>query len=128
VGRTVGKKLFTNPHSKIFRKSYLDRTEAFYAKQGWKMVILARFAPILRTFSPFVAGMARMNYAAFMVYSLISSVSWVSIFVAAGYYFGNIPSVKRNFHIVIVAIILISALPALIEVWKARKEANHARA
>ncbi len=121
VGRTAGKKLFKNPRSKIFRKEYLERTEKFYAKHGGKMVILARFAPILRTFSPFVAGMAKMNYSRFLIYSVGGSVCWVSIFVGAGFFFGNLPSVKSNFHIVIVAILVISALPALIEGWKMRK-------
>ncbi|HEY8279577.1 MAG TPA: DedA family protein [Bdellovibrionota bacterium] len=128
VGRKVGLKLFQNPKSKIFRKEYLDRTEKFYAKHGGKMVILARFAPILRTFSPFVAGMAKMNYSRFLAYSVGGSVTWVSIFLGAGYYFGNIPAVKRNFHIVIVAILVISALPALIEAWKIRQESRRLRA
>jgi membrane-associated protein len=121
VGRKLGLRLFQNPRSKIFRREYLERTEKFYKKHGGKMVILARFAPILRTFSPFVAGMAKMNYSRFLTYSVGSSISWVSIFLGAGYFFGNIPAVKRNFHIVIVAILVISALPALIEGWKLRQ-------
>lgn len=124
VGRKTGLKLFQNPDSKIFRKEYLVRTEAFYAKHGGKMVILARFAPILRTFSPFVAGMAKMNYVQFLAYSVGGAISWVSIFLSAGYFFGNLPAVKRNFHIVIVAIIVISALPAFLEAYKARKESR----
>ena len=127
VGRAAGARLFQNPNSKLFRREYLERTEKFYAKHGGKMVILARFAPILRTFSPFVAGMARMSYGRFLAYSVGGSITWVSIFLGAGYYFGNLPSVKRNFHVVIVAILVISALPALIEAWKIRKEAKLAK-
>lgn len=121
VGRQAGMKLFQNPNSKIFRREYLERTQHFYAKNGGKMVILARFAPILRTFSPFVAGMAKMPYPIFLTYSIVGSVVWVSIFLGAGFYFGNIPSVKSNFHIVIVAIIVISLAPAVIEAWKIKK-------
>ena len=88
------------------------------------MVILARFAPILRTFSPFVAGMARMRYGRFLAYSIGGSVIWVTCFLGAGFYFGNLPSVKRNFHLVIIAILVISAMPALIEAWKIRKESR----
>lgn len=124
VGRKVGLKLFQNPNSKIFRREYLAKTEKFYAKHGGKMVILARYAPIVRTFSPFVAGMAKMNYTRFLVYSVVGAATWVGIFLGAGYFFGNIPTVKRNFHIVIVAIVVISFLPALIEAWKLRKEAK----
>jgi len=126
VGRTVGLQLFRDPKSKLFRKEYLDRTEKFYSKHGGKMVILARFAPILRTFSPFVAGMAKMSYRQFIAYSVGGSVTWVGLFLGAGYFFGNIPAVKSNFHIVIVAIILISALPALMEAWKLRCESRAA--
>jgi membrane-associated protein len=122
VGRFAGKKLFTNPRSKIFRKEYLDRTHAFYEKHGGKMVIIARFAPILRTFSPFVAGMAGMRYRSFLLYSVGGAVLWVVSFLGAGHYFGNLPAVKRNFHVVILAIIVISAIPAIVEAWKARAE------
>ncbi|MGZ3651588.1 MAG: DedA family protein [Bdellovibrionota bacterium] len=122
IGRSAGSRLFQNPNSRIFRREYLERTEHFYARHGGKMVILARFAPILRTFSPFVAGMARMAYSRFLAYSVGGSAAWVSLFLGAGYFFGNLPAVKRNFHIVILAILVISALPALIEAWKMRSE------
>jgi len=122
VGRFAGTRLFRNPNSRIFRREYLERTEMFYGRHGGKMVILARFAPILRTFSPFVAGMARMAYSQFLAYSVGGSAAWVSLFLGAGYFFGNLPAVKRNFHIVILAILVISALPALIEAWKMRSQ------
>jgi membrane-associated protein len=124
IGRQAGARLFQNPNSKLFRREYLTRTEKFYAKRGGIMVILARFAPILRTFSPFVAGMARMSYRRFLAYSVGGSVAWVGAFLGAGYYFGNVPAIKRNFHVVILVILVISALPALIEAYKIRKESN----
>jgi membrane-associated protein len=128
IGRQAGARLFQNPNSKLFRREYLTRTEKFYAKRGGMMVILARFAPILRTFSPFVAGMARMSYRRFLAYSVGGSVAWVGAFLGAGYYFGNVPAIKRNFHVVILVILVISALPALLEAYKIRKESNTLRA
>jgi membrane-associated protein len=128
VGRAAGARLFANPSSKLFRREYLERTEKFYAKHGGKMVILARFAPILRTFSPFVAGMARMPYAQFLAYSVGGSVAWVSSFLGAGFFFGNLPAVKRNFHLVILAILVISAIPALLEAWRIRRASGPASA
>jgi membrane-associated protein len=124
IGRQAGARLFSNQNSRLFRREYLERTEKFYAKQGGKMVILARFAPILRTFSPFVAGMARMSYRRFLAYSIGGSITWVGAFLGAGYYFGNLPAVKRNFHVVILAILVVSALPALIEAHKMRRQSR----
>jgi membrane-associated protein len=128
VGRNLGARLFANPSSKLFRREYLERTEKFYVKHGGKTVILARFAPILRTFSPFVAGMARMPYRQFLGFSVGGSAAWVSVFLSAGFFFGNLPSVKRNFHFVILAILVISVLPAVIEGWKMRREVRAIRA
>lgn len=122
IGRRVGLKLFENPKSKIFRQEYLKRTQKFYAKHGGKTIILARFIPIVRTFAPFVAGMAEMSYPKFFLYNVVGGVSWVLIFTVAGNIFGNLPVIKQNFHIVIVAIIIISVLPVVYEAWKARKE------
>lgn len=122
IGRKIGLKLFENPNSKIFRKEYLLRTQKFYAKHGGKTIILARFIPIVRTFAPFVAGMAEMSYPKFFLYNVVGGVTWVLLFTVAGSIFGNLPSIKQNFHIVIVAIIVISVLPVFYEAWKARKE------
>jgi membrane-associated protein len=122
VGRFAGKRLFSNPRSKVFRKEYLDRTHAFYEKHGGKMVVIARFAPILRTFSPFVGGMAGMRYRTFLLFSVGGALLWVLSFLGAGHFFGNLPAVKRNFHVVILAIVLISLIPAVLEAWKARSE------
>ena len=122
IGRTIGAKLFTREDSKIFNKSYLERTEKFYDKYGTKTVVIARFVPIVRTFAPFVAGFGRMNYAKFLTFSILGGVLWICGLLSLGYFFGNLEFVKNNFGVVIIAIIFISILPAIIEVIKARKE------
>lgn len=128
VGRFAGHKLFRNPNSRIFRREYLERTQRFYAKHGGKTIILARFVPIIRTFAPFVAGMGEMKYPRFLLFSVGGGLTWVNSLSVAGYIFGNLPVIKRNFHIVILAIIILSVLPIMIEYGKARKEAARARA
>ncbi|WP_274585576.1 DedA family protein [Neisseria leonii] len=121
VGRYFGARLFADPDSKIFRRSYLDKTHAFYEKYGGKTIIIARFVPIVRTFAPFVAGMADMDYAKFIRYNIIGAVLWVVLFSYAGYFFANLPVVKNNLGLVLAAIIVISVLPALIEILRARR-------
>ncbi len=121
VGRFVGAKLFTNPKSKIFRKDYLEKTQEFYKKHGGKTVIFGRYIPIIRTFAPFVTGMSKMEYPRFLAFMIPANISWISIFLVAGHFFGNQPYVKNNFHIVIFAIIVISFLPVAMEVAKAKK-------
>ncbi|MBF0456453.1 MAG: DedA family protein [Nitrospirae bacterium] len=118
IGRYIGPKVFQYENSRLLNKEYLERTRKFYDKYGGKAVVLARFAPIIRTFAPFVAGIGRMNYRRFITYSVIGSFCWVGIFLSGGYYFGNIPIVKHNFTIVIFAIIIISLMPAVIEFLK----------
>ena len=115
VGRYLGPRVFQKEHSKILNKEYLERTHKFYDKHGRKTVVIARFLPIIRTFAPFVAGIGRMKYTVFLTFSVLGAVLWVSLFVAGGYYFGNIPAIKNNFSIVILALVLIPGLPALIE-------------
>ncbi|MDO5059937.1 MAG: DedA family protein [Neisseria sp.] len=124
VGKYFGAKLFANPDSKIFRRSYLDKTHAFYEKYGGKTIIIARFVPIVRTFAPFVAGMAEMDYAKFIRYNIIGAVLWVVLFSYAGYFFANLPVVKNNLGLVLGAIIVISVLPAVIEVIRAKRAAD----
>lgn len=114
VGRFVGPAVFEK-QIRFLKKEYLDKTHAFYEKHGGKTIILARFIPIIRTFAPFVAGIGKMSYPKFVSFSIAGSISWVSIFCYAGYYFGNQPFVKNNFSVVVIAIILISVLPAFIE-------------
>ena len=124
IGRLFGDKLFSNPNSKIFRRSYLDKTHAFYERHGGKTIILARFVPIVRTFAPFVAGMGNMSYRHFSLYNVSGALLWVLLFTYAGYWFGNMPVVQDNLKLLIVAIILLSILPGVIEVWRQRRAAR----
>ncbi|ENL3560632.1 DedA family protein [Yersinia enterocolitica] len=121
IGRVFGEKLFSNPDSKIFRRSYLDKTHQFYEKHGGKAIILARFVPIIRTFAPFVAGMGKMSYRHFAAYNVIGALVWVLLFTYAGYWFGNMPFVQDNLKLLIVAIIVVSILPGVFEVWRHRR-------
>lgn len=115
IGHFFGKKLFSNPESRIFKQSYLDKTHAYFRKYGGKTIILARFIPIVRTFAPFVAGMGKMNYYYFMIYNLTGAALWVGLFCLAGYFFGDLPFVQQNLKLLLLAIIIISVLPAVIE-------------
>ncbi len=121
IGRFVGEKLFANPDSKIFRRDYLDRTHAFYEKHGGKTVTLARFVPIVRTFAPFVAGVGVMPYPRFLAYSVLGTVLWVGGITTLGYLFGNNHLVKDNLSVVLIAIVVLSFLPAVIELLRGRK-------
>ncbi|BCQ35887.1 MULTISPECIES: DedA family protein [Erwinia] len=124
IGRLFGDKLFSNPNSKVFRRSYLDKTHAFYERHGGKTIILARFVPIVRTFAPFVAGMGKMSYRHFALYNVAGGLLWVLLFTYAGYLFGNFPVVQENLKLLIVAIILLSVLPGVIEVVRHRRAAR----
>ncbi len=121
VGHYVGPKAFTGK-VRFLKKEYLERTHRFYEKYGGKTIILARFVPIIRTFAPFVAGIGAMNYARFIVYNIIGGVAWVALFLFAGYAFAGQAWVKRDFHWVILAIIVISVMPMAIEYFRARRE------
>ncbi|VEA66942.1 SNARE associated Golgi protein [Serratia plymuthica] len=123
IGRLFGDKLFSNPNSKIFRRSYLDKTHQFYEKHGGKTIILARFVPIVRTFAPFVAGMGKMSYRHFAAYNVIGALVWVLLFTYAGYLFGDLPIVQENLKLLILAIILVSILPGIIEIWRHKRAA-----
>lgn len=120
IGHFFGKKLFSNPNSKIFKQSYLDKTHNYFKKYGGKTIILARFIPIVRTFAPFVAGMGKMHYYYFMLYNVVGAVWWVGIFGFAGYFFGDLPFVQKNLKLLLLAIIVISVMPAVIEVVRAK--------
>ena len=111
IGRLFGEKLFSNPQSKIFRRSYLDKTHAFYDRHGGKTIILARFVPIVRTFAPFVAGMGHMSYRHFALFNVTGALLWVLLFSYAGYLFGDLPVVQENLKLLIVGIIVVSILP-----------------
>ncbi|HAT2867774.1 TPA: DedA family protein [Serratia marcescens] len=123
IGRLFGEKLFSNPNSKIFRRSYLDKTHQFYEKHGGKTIILARFVPIVRTFAPFVAGMGHMSYRHFAAYNVIGALVWVLLFTYAGYLFGDLPVVQENLKLLIVGIIIVSILPGGIEIWRHKRAA-----
>jgi len=114
IGKAVGLKVFDNPNSRIFKREYLDKTHAFYERHGGKTIIIARFAPIVRTFAPFVAGVGAMTYPKFFAYNVVGGVLWVVSFSYAGYFFGNLPIVKQNLSLLIVAIVVISILPGVI--------------
>jgi len=122
VGYKLGPKVFRQEKSRFFSQRHLERTHQFYEKHGGKTVIIARFMPIIRTFAPFVAGIGRMAYPKFLLFSVAGAVLWMSSFLYAGYFFGNIPFVKKNFTIVVLAIILISLMPAVIEFLRHRAQ------
>ena len=115
IGYFVGPKVFSKENSRFFNRDYLDRTHRFYERYGGKTIIIARFIPVLRTFAPFVAGIGRMTYARFIIYNVAGGVAWIGMFLCGGYFFGSLPFIKQNFSLVILAIIVISMLPGLIE-------------
>ncbi len=121
-GRWLGPKVFRDNNSRFFKRAYLDRTQAFYDKYGSKMVVMARFVPIVRTFAPFVAGVGRMPYTTFLAYSSLGSALWVPICVGAGFAFGNLEFVRQNFSLVVLAIVFISVLPMVITFVNERRK------
>jgi membrane-associated protein len=125
IGHYLGDRAY---NIKWIKREYLDRTHAFFEKHGGKTIFLARFVPIVRTFAPFVAGMGKMSYGYFFSYNVFGGIVWVVLFTLLGFFFGNIPFVKTNFELVIIAIILISVVPAVWEAWKARREVKAAKA
>ena len=125
IGHYLGERAY---NIKWIKKEYLDRTHAFFQKHGGKTIFLARFVPIVRTFAPFVAGMGKMSYGYFFSYNVFGGIVWVVLFTLLGYFFGNLEFVKKNFELVIIAIILISVVPAVWEALKARREIQEEKA
>jgi len=123
IGKFLGPRVFHYPDNRFLKKEYLLRTHQFYEKHGGKTIIIARFIPIIRTFAPFVAGIGTMKYFRFITYNIVGGISWICVFLLAGYFFGGIPAVKRNFTLVIIAIIIISVLPGVFEYWRQRRMA-----
>jgi membrane-associated protein len=124
IGRALSVRARRWQHSRLFNRKAFDRTEAFYARHGGKTVILARFVPLVRTFAPFVAGVAHMPYLRFISFSVLAALLWVGLIVPAGYWFGNMPLVRDNFELATLAIIAISLLPVLVEFVRHRRAAS----
>ncbi|MEO7423809.1 MAG: DedA family protein [Fibrobacteria bacterium] len=121
LGKYLGARLFSSEHSRFFNRKHLERTRDFYSVHGPKTIILARFVPIVRTFAPFVAGMGTMRFRTYIFYCVAGALLWVGVCVGAGYLFGNIPIVKKNFTLVVLAIILLSISPAVIGFIRSRR-------
>lgn len=119
IGQYVGPRAFSG-RIRLLNQRHLQRAREFYERHGGKTIVLARFIPILRTFAPFVAGIGTMNYGRFLFYNVTGGIAWVGFFVSAGYLFGNLPVVRRNFSLVVLAIIVLSVLPLVFEVVKER--------
>ncbi len=122
VGKTIGPKVFKSESSRWLNRKHLDRTHEFYEKYGGKTIVLARFLPILRTYAPFSAGLAQIPYFRFLGYSIFGGVIWILSFLTVGHFFANRPEVKANFHYVVLAIIVISLIPIVIEFIRARRK------
>ena len=122
IGSYLGPMVFSSDHARFLNRRHLQRTHEFYERHGGKTIFLARFVPIIRTFAPFVAGIGRMSYRYFAGYNVSGAFTWVLAFLLAGYWFGQLETVKRNFHIVILAIIVISVMPMMLEYLRARRE------
>jgi membrane-associated protein len=116
VGKYFGAAILKREGKWFIKKEHIERTQHFYEKYGAKTIVLARFVPIVRTFAPFIAGIGKMHYPKFICYNVVGGVLWISIFIFGGFFFGNIPVIKRNFTLVILAIIIISVMPAAFEV------------
>jgi membrane-associated protein len=119
VGSIFGARALAGEY-RLIKQQHIERTQDFFVRYGRRAVVIARFAPILRTFAPFVAGLGRMSYKRFLFSNVLGGTLWVVGFISAGYFFGNIPAVKSRFHIVIIAIIVISLIPAVVEAVRAR--------
>lgn len=123
AGHYFGEKAF-RPDARVLKQAYLDRTHRFFERHGGKTIVIARFVPIVRTFAPFVAGAGSMSYRHFVFYNVTGAIAWTASFLYGGYFFGNLPFVKQNFSLVILAIIILSLMPGLIEYWRHRNPAT----
>lgn len=128
VGKWMGPRIFKHDDGRWLNRRHLQKTNEFYAKYGGKTIILARFVPIIRTYAPFVAGMGAMKYSTFFIYNIMGGMLWIFSFLCLGYFFGNIPAIKSNFQYVILAIIVVSVLPILIEFFRERRKLREGRA
>ncbi len=121
IGRYIGPRVYDKPDSRWFRQEHLRRTQAFYDKYGGVTIIIGRFVPIVRTFAPFLAGVAGMRYRRFLAYNVIGAFAWICSLVYAGYVFGNIPWVKENLSLIVIAIVVVSLIPAVTTFLSERK-------
>lgn len=121
IGKILGPKIFGHEKTKFLNKENLEKTQHFYDKHGGKTIIIARFMPIIRTFAPFVAGIGDMSYLKFLSFNAVGGISWISVFLFGGYFFGGMPFVKKNLTIVIFGIIFVSLMPAVIGYLKQKK-------
>jgi len=124
IGHFFGEKILKRSKHRLIKKEHLEKTHQFFEKYGAKTIVIARFVPIVRTIAPFIAGVGRMTYFKFLFYNVIGGLLWVTIFVFGGYFFGNLPVIKKNFSLAIMAIILISILPGIIEYYRQRIKNN----
>jgi membrane-associated protein len=127
VGHYIGPKAFHRPDSRWFRQEYLRRTQAFYDKYGGVTIIIGRFVPIIRTFAPFLAGVAGMSYRRFLSYNIVGGCLWIALLVYAGYLFGNIPWVKDNLSLIVVGIVVVSLIPAVTTFLQERRASKAQR-
>jgi membrane-associated protein len=118
IGAKLGPAVLTRPHSRIFRKDYIDKTHAFFERWGGPAIIVGRFAPFVRTFGPFLAGVGAMDYGRFLAYNVVGGVAWVSLFTAAGYFFGRIPVVEKNLTLVLAGVVVVTLVPTFWEFYK----------
>ena len=124
LGYRTGPRIFSRPDSRFFKQEYVRRTQAFYEKHGGKTLIYAKFVPIVRTFAPFMAGVGRMNYVRFLSFNIFGGVGWVLSATLAGYYLGGVAMIRHNFEKVVIAIVVISVLPVLLQFFRSRKEST----
>ncbi len=121
LGSKIGYRLFEGGSSALFRREYLERTQAFYEKHGGKTIVYAKFVPIIRTFAAFIAGVGRMHYARFLLFNVCGAIGWVTLMILMGYFLGNIPIIRQNFEKVILLIIVLSLLPAILQALQGRR-------
>lgn len=122
LGKSTGSRIFDRPDSRFFKQDYLRQTQAFYDKHGGKTLIYARFVPIVRTFAPFMAGVAKMPYGRFVAYNIFGGIGWVILMILSGYFLGQFPLVRRHFEKIVIGIVLVSVLPVVLEVLRSRKK------